>query len=309
MSKVRKSLLLFAFSWCLILSACGADEAKETNEVNEMMEFSQQVAGAQMPEDMEITELPEYTGSPYAAVNGNQPEFTESDFTEESFETYSELDELGRCRTAYANIGKDLMPTEKRGAIGKVKPSGWHTVKYDTVDGKYLYNRCHLIGFQLTAENANAKNLITGTRYLNTEGMLPFENMVADYVNETENHVLYRVRPIYTDDNLVADGVQIEAMSVEDKGEGILFNVYCYNVQPGISIDYSTGESWIETENIPEKAGTKESTYILNTNTYKFHKPDCSSVKQMETTNTKEYTGNREEVEKQGYEACKRCKP
>ena len=309
MSKVRKSLLLFAFSWCLILSACGADEAKETNEVNEMMEFSQQVAGAQMPEDMEITELPEYTGSPYAAVNGNQPEFTESDFTEESFETYSELDELGRCRTAYANIGKDLMPTEKRGAIGKVKPSGWHTVKYDTVDGKYLYNRCHLIGFQFTAENANAKNLITGTRYLNTEGMLPFENMVADYVNETENHVLYRVRPIYTDDNLVADGVQIEAMSVEDKGEGILFNVYCYNVQPGISIDYSTGESWIETENIPEKAGTKESTYILNTNTYKFHKPDCSSVKQMETTNTKEYTGNREEVEKQGYEACKRCKP
>ncbi len=309
MSKVRKSLLLFAFSWCLILSACGADETKEANETNETMELSQQAAGAQMPEVMEIAELPEYTGSPYAAVNGNQPEFTESDFTEESFETYSELDELGRCRTAYANIGKDLMPTEKRGAIGKVKPSGWHTVKYDTVDGKYLYNRCHLIGFQLTAENANAKNLITGTRYLNTEGMLPFENMVADYVRETENHVLYRVRPFYTDDNLVADGVQIEAMSVEDKGEGILFNVYCYNVQPGISIDYSTGESWIETENIPEKAGTKESTYILNTNTYKFHKPDCSSVKQMETVNTKEYTGNREEVEKQGYEACKRCKP
>ncbi len=309
MSKVRKSLLLFAFSWCLMLSACGADETKEANETNETMELSQQAAGAQMPEVMEIAELPEYTGSPYAAVNGNQPEFTESDFTEESFETYSELDELGRCRTAYANIGKDLMPTEKRGAIGKVKPSGWHTVKYDTVDGKYLYNRCHLIGFQLTAENANAKNLITGTRYLNTEGMLPFENMVADYVRETENHVLYRVRPFYTDDNLVADGVQIEAMSVEDKGEGIFFNVYCYNVQPGISIDYSTGESWIETENIPEKAGTKESTYILNTNTYKFHKPDCSSVKQMETTNTKEYTGNREEVEKQGYEACKRCKP
>ena len=309
MSKVRKSLLLFAFSWCLMLSACGADETKEANETNETMELSQQAAGAQMPEVMEIAELPEYTGSPYAAVNGNQPEFTESDFTEESFETYSELDELGRCRTAFANIGKDLMPTEKRGAIGKVKPSGWHTVKYDTVDGKYLYNRCHLIGFQLTAENANAKNLITGTRYLNTEGMLPFENMVADYVRETENHVLYRVRPFYTDDNLVADGVQIEAMSVEDKGEGIFLNVYCYNVQPGISIDYSTGESWIETENIPEKAGTKESTYILNTNTYKFHKPDCSSVKQMETTNTKEYTGNREEVEKQGYEACKRCKP
>ena len=287
MSKVRKSLLLFAFSWCLMLSACGADETKEANETNETMELSQQAAGAQMPEVMEIAELPEYTGSPYAAVNGNQPEFTESDFTEESFETYSELDELGRCRTAYANIGKDLMPTEKREAIGKVKPSGWHTVKYDTVDGKYLYNRCHLIGFQLTAENANAKNLITGTRYLNTEGMLPFENMVADYVRETENHVLYRVRPFYTDDNLVADGVQIEAMSVEDKGEGIFFNVYCYNVQPGISIDYSTGESWIETENIPEKAGTKESTYILNTNTYKFHKPDCSSVKQMETVDRK----------------------
>lgn len=303
MGKVRNSLLLSLLVWCTILPACGAGETDET------MEISQPSAAVQMSEETDTDALPEYTGLPYTAVNGNQPEFTESDLTTESFETYSELDGLGRCQTAYANIGKDLMPTEKRGSIGKVKPSGWHTVKYDVVDGKYLYNRCHLIGFQLTAENANVKNLITGTRYLNTEGMLPFENMVADYVRETENHVLYRVKPFYTDDNLVADGVQIEAMSVEDKGEGILFNVYCYNVQPGISIDYSTGESWMETDGAPEEAEPEESIYILNTNTHKFHTPSCSSVRQMDEANTEEYTGKGEELIEQGYEPCKRCKP
>ena len=180
---------------------------------------------------------------PYVVINDNEPEFSESDYSETSYEYYSDLDGLGRCGVAISNIGKDLMPTKKRGSIGQVKPSGWHTVKYDFVDGKYLYNRCHLIGYQLTAENANEKNLITGTRYMNVEGMLPFENMVADYIKETGNHVLYRVTPIYTGDNLVADGVEMEARSVEDDGEGISYHVFVYNEQPGVVIDHATGES------------------------------------------------------------------
>ena len=188
----------------------------------------------------------EYTGEAYEVLNGNKPEFAQDDLTEESYETYSPLDELGRCGVAQANIGLDLMPTEKRGSIGQVKPSGWQTVKYDIVDGKYLYNRCHLIGYQLSGENANRENLITGTRYMNVEGMLPFENMVADYVEETENHVLYRVTPVFEGSELVARGVQIEALSVEDNGDGICFNVFVFNVQPGIVIDYATGDSHLE---------------------------------------------------------------
>ena len=190
-----------------------------------------------------LDNIPEYSGEAYVALNGNKPSFKKSQLTTKAFEKYSDLDDLGRCGTAFANICTDIMPTEERGAIGSVKPTGWHTVKYDCVDGKYLYNRCHLIGYQLSGENANEKNLITGTRYLNVEGMLPFENMVADYVKETENHVLYRVTPIFKGKDLLAGGVQIEAYSVEDKGKGICFNVYCYNVQPGIKIDYATGES------------------------------------------------------------------
>lgn len=191
-----------------------------------------------------MEEIPEFDEStPYVVINENIPEFEEKDFTTQSFEKYSELDELGRCGVCFANIGIEIMPTEERGSIGSVKPSGWHTVKYDIVDGKYLYNRCHLIGYQLSAENANRRNLITGTRYLNVDGMLPFENEVANYVKETENHVLYRVTPIFQDENLIASGVQMEAESVEDKGEGVKYNVYVYNNQPGIEIDYATGES------------------------------------------------------------------
>lgn len=192
---------------------------------------------------IELDDIPEYSGKAYIEVNDNQPYFTEKDLTTKSFERYSELDILGRCGVAFANVSEKTMPNEKRRSIGQVKPSGWHTVKYDFIDGKYLYNRCHLIGYQLTGENANEKNLITGTRYMNTEGMLPFENMVADYVKETGNHVLYRVTPIYDGDNLVANGVLMEAMSVEDKGLDIEFNVYVYNVQPGITINYKNGES------------------------------------------------------------------
>lgn len=259
--------------------------------------------------DVDLSTIPAYTGEPYVEINDNVPDFPEDDFTTDSFESYSDLDNLGRCGVAYANIGQDLMPTEKRGSIGQVKPSGWHTQKYDNVDGKFAYNRCHLIGYQLTAENANEKNLITGTRYLNVEGMLPFENMVADYIKETDYHVLYRVTPIFDGDNLVADGVQMEAESVEDNGDGILFNVFCYNVQPGINIDYATGGSSLSGESTDVSADTANTEYVLNVNTMKFHKPTCSAAKQMKEENKQEYSGSRDDLIAQGYEPCKKCNP
>lgn len=254
------------------------------------------------------SKIPKYSGSPYIKIHNNVPFFKKSDLTKKVFEKYSKLDALGRCRTAYANVCKATMPTEKRGRIGMVKPSGWHTVKYNNVDGKYLYNRCHLIGYQLTAENANESNLMTGTRYLNVDGMLPFENMVADYVKETNNHVLYRVTPIYTDENLLADGVLMEAESVEDKGKGISYCVYVYNVQPGIKIDYETGDSSAKNSRRSRQSSAK-GTYIINENTNKFHKPDCRSVKMMKDKNKKKYTGKRSELIRSGYEPCKNCNP
>lgn len=256
-----------------------------------------------------------YDGKPYVVINDNNPDFTEADMTTASFESYGGLDGLGRCTTAFANIGKDLMPAEKRGSIGEVKPTGWQTAKYDNVDGKYLYNRCHLIGYQLTGENANAKNLITGTRYLNVDGMLPFENMVADYIKETGNHVLYRVTPVFSGDNLVASGVHMEAKSVEDNGDGILFNVYCFNAQPGIAIDYATGDSHQDDSIVTDAsksttaAEANVQTYVLNTNTKKFHKESCNSAKSMDASNKKIYTGSRQEIIDMGYEACGVCKP
>lgn len=285
-----------------------------------------------------LREIPAYSGTPYTEVNGNKPYFTEAELTTQSFETYSELDSLGRCGMAYANVGQDLMPTEPRGEIGAVKPSGWHLVKYDNVDGKYLYNRCHLIAYMLAAENANPQNLITGTRYLNVQGMLPFETKVCDYVKNTGNHVLYRVTPIFDGDNLLADGVLMEAYSVEDAGEGICFCVFAYNVQPGIGIDYATGDNWSEgsetyqstvapvavetpapqpetdttVQITPESSAPQESqgiTYVLNTNTMKFHYPTCSSVDDMKEKNKQIYTGSREEVINMGYVPCKRCNP
>lgn len=200
--------------------------------------------GLKPPAAVVMDDIPDYSGQPYVVLEDNWPDFDAGELTIEAFETYSELDALGRCGPAYANICLEIMPTEPRGDIGQVKPSGWQTAKYDCVDGKYLYNRCHLIGYQLAGENANRKNLITGTRYMNVEGMLPFENMVDDYVENTGNHVLYRVTPVFEGANLVASGVQLEAFSVEDEGEGVCFNVYVYNVQPGVGIDYATGESW-----------------------------------------------------------------
>ena len=351
-------------------------------------------ASAVQKEKITLSNLPVYSGEAYVELNNNVPNFGKSDLTTKTFEKYSELDDLGRCGVAYANVCEETMPTEKRGNIGMIKPSGWQTVKYDNVDGKYLYNRCHLIGYQLTAENANEKNLITGTRYLNIEGMLPFENLVADYVEETDNHVLYRVTPIFKGDNLLASGVQMEAYSVEDKGKGVSFNVYCYNVQPDIVIDYSDGSSrladgtiasitlnykkyslevgqsktfvattspesaaksvkWYSSNSkiatvsssgkvtakkagtvtitaktsnglkatckvtVKAKSGTAvtsgtssgNTTYILNTNTKKFHYPYCSSVKQMKDKNKKEVTCSRDEIIGMGYDPCKRCDP
>ena len=262
-----------------------------------------------------LEDLPEYSGEPYVVLNENVPDFPQEDETTNSFERYSPLDDLGRCGTAYANIGTDLMPTEERGSIGQVKPSGWQTVKYDCVDGKYLYNRCHLIGYQLSGENANEENLITGTRYLNVEGMLPFEDQVADYVQETNNHVLYRVTPIFEGDNLLASGVVMEAKSVEDDGTGVCFCVYVYNVQPGVVIDYATGASWLE-EDVPtsttqpeETAAAEESHYVLNTSSMKFHLPTCSGVESMSPSNRQDYTGTRQALLEQGYTPCGTCKP
>ncbi|MBQ9885749.1 MAG: DNA/RNA non-specific endonuclease [Lachnospiraceae bacterium] len=190
--------------------------------------------------------IPAYSGSPYTELHDNKPDFTQYELVTTSFESYSELDELGRCGAAFACIGTDIMPSEPREAIGAIKPAGWHTIKYDFVDGKYLYNRCHLIAYKLSGENSNRQNLITGTRYMNVQGMLPFEIRVHDYVIRTGNHVMYRVTPLYDGDNLLAYGVQMEALSVEDKGKGICFNVFVYNVQPGVVIDYATGDSRLE---------------------------------------------------------------
>ena len=313
---------------------------------------SQETSQVQQEENNRTFEIPfsiddiaPYSKQPYAVVNNNVPYFLESDLTDDSFEIYSELDDLGRCGTAYANVCTDIMPTEERGEIGQVKPSGWHTVKYNDIDGNYVYNRCHLIAYQLAGENADVQNLITGTRYLNVQGMLPFENQVADYVKGTNNHVLYRVTPIFEGENLVASGVLMEAKSVEDNGKDVQFCVYVYNVQPGIEIDYLTGECSLN-ESRPEKqeaanpkpqiqketpptptpvpevntppetqvqeAAEQEpqgTSYILNKNTKKFHYPNCSSVGEMKEKNKLPYTGDREDVISQGYVPCKRCNP
>lgn len=257
----------------------------------------------------ESTDIPAYAGNSFVILDGNKPSFSKQDRERtDAFETYSDLDELGRCGVAYANICKELMPTEERGAIGMVKPTGWHTVKYDNVEGKYLYNRCHLIGYQLAGENANEKNLITGTRYLNVTGMLKFEDQVADYVKATDHHVLYRVTPVFEGDNLVATGLEMEAYSVEDSGKGVSFHVFVYNIQPGITIDYATGESWTDDSKTEENTEAEDG-YVLNTNTHKFHKENCESVRDIAGSNKEVYAGNREDLINMGYEPCKRCKP
>ena len=271
--------------------------------------------GAEPP--ISLSEVPAYSGKAYVAINGNVPSFDEEEKAGavSSYEYYSPLDALDRPGYAEASVGRDIMPTEERGSIGSVKPAGWHTVKYDIVDGKYLYNRCHLIGFQLTGENANERNLITGTRYLNIEGMLDFEDQIADYVKETENHVLYRVTPIYEGNELLARGVLMEGWSVEDEGRGICFSVYAYNAQPGIAIDYKTGASWLtgaeppEVPDAPDEPSGEEVTYILNLGTRRFHLPTCSSVASMSEKNKQEYFGTREDLLTDEFVPCGTCKP
>ena len=228
-----------------------------------------------------IDNIPAYSGDDYIILNNNIPNFSESDLTTTSFEEYAPLDDLGRCGVAYSNIGTDIMPTEKRESISSVKPSGWHSVKYDIVEGKYLYNRSHLIGYQLTAENANDRNLITGTRYFNATLMLPYENMVADYIKETNNHVLYRVTPVFEGNNLVATGVQMEAKSVEDNGEGIEFNVFVYNVQPGITIDYATGDSALSGEEITNTSSSSNSNNTSNNSSYTTSSNNTTSTEEI----------------------------
>ncbi|MGN0819230.1 MAG: DNA/RNA non-specific endonuclease [Christensenellaceae bacterium] len=326
MKKFYSVLLALCASLCFIFSACAP--LGETTPTSSSAIYAD-----------DLNSLPEFSNSPYVIINNNQPYFTQSEITSSSYEYYSPLDGLGRCGVTHACIGTDIMPTEERGEIGMIKPSGWQTVKYDIVSGKYLYNRCHLIGFQLAGENANERNLITGTRYLNVEGMLPFENMVADYVKETENHVLYRVTPIFKNDELVARGVLMEALSVEDNGKAICFNVYCYNNQPGVVIDYKTGLSALSGEEIPSQSNSQSSgkssaaensssaaaseissvtdsetsvlvvTFVFNTSTKKFHLPECSSVKSMSEQNRQDFYGTRDEAIGKGYAPCGICKP
>lgn len=282
--------------------------------------------------------VPTYRGEPYVQINDNVPGFTAYDATTEPFELYSGFDQLDRCGGAFLCIGAELLPLDEREGIGSVKPSGWQTVKYDFVEGKYLYNRCHLAAYMLSGENTNKLNLITGTRYLNTTGMAPFEDLVYDYVLSTQNHVLYRVTPVFEGDNLVASGVQIEACSVEDVGAGVCFNVFVFNVQPGVHIDYATGESRLadDWEDQLERAGIDYSapvdqdsraaqevaphnkedvtvpagtSYVLNTNTLKFHDPNCSSVTDLSAKNRAFFTGTRAEALAQGYEPCGICNP
>ena len=317
--KRKLSDLLLALLLCLaLLTGCGSNDLIQSDVPPATTQQAEQPPTTSVEEDnsqqlsFDLSQIPEYTGDASVAVNGNLPFFIDDEITDQSFETYSPLDALGRCGVAFACVGQDLMPTEDRGSIGQVKPSGWHLVKYDCVDGKYLYNRCHLIGYQLTAENANERNLITGTRYLNIEGMLPFENQVADYVQQAGNHVLYRVTPVFENDNLLASGVLMEGYSVEDSGNGICFCVYAYNVQPGVQIDYATGESALIGETVTEpseQTSAEEPDYVLNNNTRKFHRPNCSSVGDIKASNREDYTGSREALIEREYVPCKRCLP
>ena len=302
--------------------------SSSNNTTSDKDEVSGVGSGKHTP--VNLSSIPTYSGNAYVVVNNNIPNFSVSELKTTGYETYSNLDSLGRTQMAIASVGKDTMPgaNEERGSISSIKPTGWIQATYDNVSGKYLYNRCHLIGWQLSAENANKKNLITGTKYLNISGMLPFENMVADYIKETGNHVAYRITPIYQGNNLLASGVQMEAYSVEDNGAGICFNVYCYNVQPGITINYADGSSsgssnsgGSSSTSTNTNTGSSSSTttnttsesynYIANisSSSKKFHYPSCSSVKKMNENNKMYFTGTRDELINMGYDPCGNCHP
>ena len=322
--KKGKNKLIFILISLVLIFAAGAKfeviDAKSLSEgvfdrassaVSEIFEEIRNKIGKDQEAVIDLASIPEYSGKPYVTINNNVPNFNTDDLTTDSFESYAPLDYPGRCGVVVANIGKDIMPTEERGSIGMVKPTGWHTVKYDVIEDRYLYNRCHLIGYQLTGENANENNLITGTRYMNVEGMLPFENEVAEYIRKTDHHVLYRVTPIFDGTDLLAKGVLMEAMSVEDMGQGLMFHVFCYNVQPGVVIDYHDGSSQLAERNntAPAASVSIQKTYICNINTYKFHDPECSVVSDMKEKNKKEYVGSREDLISNGFSPCGSCEP
>ncbi|MBR4749760.1 MAG: DNA/RNA non-specific endonuclease [Abditibacteriota bacterium] len=252
--------------------------------------------------------IPEYSGQPWAEINDNVPYFTEKEITDKAYEHYRPLDRLGRCQAAYACLGKELMPDKPRENIGMIKPTGWQISKYDFIDGEYLYNRCHLIAFCLAGENANKRNLITGTRYMNTEGMLPFENKVCDYIKKTSNHVMYRVTPMFAGNNLVCSGVLMEGYSVEDKGKGICFNVFCYNVQPGVGINYANGVNWLAAAPAQPAQAPAAEFFIGNMSSLKYHRPDCDGVMTMNPRN-KIAIYSRAAAEAAGYTPCGVCRP
>ncbi len=291
----KNRVLILILTLTVLLSGCSQLEQMGILETSETASYS-------------LSEIPPYENSPYVVLEDNMPAFSEADMSTESFETYSDLDRLGRCGVAFANVGSDLMPTEKRGSIGMVKPSGWQLAKYDIVDGKYLYNRCHLLGYQLTGENANEQNLITGTRYMNVDGMLPFEDMVADYVKETGGHVLYRVTPIYDGNDLVARGVQMEGYSVEDDGEGVCFNVFVYNVQPGIEIDYSNGNNRLDLNNAAAQDDEEEKIVEEirgNKRSKIYHCPGQRAYEEMEDSKNLIIFDSEEEAIEAGYRKAK----
>ncbi len=333
---IKKNIYVLCFFACLCLGACGREKSNSSIdryrrdisvEKNTITSQKDLHSGENIVSAKDLDKVPEYSGNAYVAINNNIPFFNNSEKKRmDAFEKYSELDRLGRCGVAYANVCDEIQPTEERGTIGNVKPSGWHTVKYnDIIDGNYLYNRCHLIGYQLAGENANEKNLITGTRYLNVVGMLPFENEVDDYVDTTNNHVLYRVTPHFKKDNLVVSGVLIEAWSVEDAGTGICFNVYCYNVQPGIEIDYADGESKRSNNTaIDNKSNEKVASYESKRTSEKNGEKDVNSNQNyvwISATGTKYHCRNdcgrmnpdaaekvtEQEAEKRGLTKCSRC--
>ena len=262
------------------------------------------VIPASLQTPFSLSDVPEYGGAPYALVNGGQPYFTDNEKVATSYEYYSPLDRYDRCGTAVACIGVDLMPTEAREYIGLIKPSGWRTDRYEFIENEYIYNRCHLIGFQLAGENANEKNLITGTRYLNIEGMLPFENLIAEYVRMTHNHVLYRVTPVFVGDEALARGVLMEAVSIEDSGAGVCFNVFAYNVQPDVVINYATGEN-----RVADTYVETEKNYVLNTKSKKIHRPTCEYAQNISDSNIEFYYGTKQYLKDRGYTECGACKP
>ena len=352
--RLRKRSSLFAFTcflaFVLLASTCllsGCVSASVKGHLANTIDNVLAAHNVLKVNTYDQVDVPDYAGRPSVEINGNVPFFLESDYLREPFEMYSAFDSLGRCGQAFAVIGPETMPMAKRGSIGMIRPSGWQIAEYDWIDGKYLFNRCHLIAYSLAGENDNPYNLITGTRALNASGMLPYEERVAMYVDDTGNHVLYRVTPVFEGDNLVASGVLMEAESIEDKGAGIRFCVWCYNVEPGVVIDYATGnnragdpqsESYGESSGEPPAvaasppesasegavedasedgaevqsdngADPQSETYVLNTNTHRFHYPYCSSVSAMKEKNKQVYEGTREELIEQGYQPCGVCSP